>query len=65
MKNMQKFTAQQLTKKQMNGVKGGGSVDNCGKLFLCTFESGQNYVCSKNEREMIFVMNKAKSCTAV
>ena len=53
MKNLNKFAAQQLSKNQMNNVKGGdGAFDDCGKLFYCTWEGGSNYVCEKNRHEL-------------
>lgn len=39
MTNLQKFAAQQLTKKEMNNVKGGTEACGVGVMeFICTFD---------------------------
>ena len=63
MKSMKNFAAQQLTKKQMNEVKGGdGGFDNCGTLYYCEWEGGQTYVCSKQAQEMEVIFNSDAKC---
>ena len=64
MKSMKNFAAQQLTKKQMNEVKGGdnGAFDNCGTLYYCEWEGGQTYVCSKQAQEMKVIFDSDAKC---
>lgn len=67
MKNLNKFAAMQLSKNQMNNVKGGdGSVDDCGRLYHCVWSEGENYVCEKNFHELsIILADKTASCEIV
>lgn len=50
---LNKFAAQQLTKKQMNEVKGrDGGFDNCGQLYKVEWEGNTSYVCEKDKKGM-------------
>lgn len=63
---MKKFTAQQLTKKQMNKVIGGdGRVDECGQLFHCTWSGGENYICEKSRNDFESLVNTGAICLLV
>lgn len=46
MKSMKNFAAQQLTKKQMNEVKGGGTDPN--QLWECHWEGGMTIIAEKD-----------------
>lgn len=55
MKNLNKFAAQQLSKNQMNNVKGGDNnyPDNCGELYICTWSDGSFiYICEKQMSDL-------------
>lgn len=63
MKNMKNFAAQQLSKKQMNEVKGGqGGFDNCGVLYYCEWEGGQNYACEKETTKLATLIDSGANC---
>ena len=63
MKTMKDFAAQQLTKKQMNNVKGGqNGFDNCGTLYYCEWEGGQNYACEKDANALAALISSGANC---
>ena len=59
MKSLNKFAAQQLSKNQMNNVKGGADnyPDRCGQLHICTWSDGSFiYICEKQMGELAQVI---------
>jgi bacteriocin-like protein len=66
MKSMKNFAAQQLSKKEMNNVKGGdGGFDNCGTLYHCTWNGGESYACSKQRHELETLRESGADCRAI
>lgn len=61
MKAMKNFAAQQLSKKQMNDVRGGeyipNPIDQCGQLYKVEWDDNISYVCEK-DTEGIEAFNK-------